>query len=181
MAKGIVASLRGDWNAVVNAVNAVFDGAKFILMAEDADASKQPHFRWIEALDQATCHPRGRAFDQTREVRWREAGAGRFTATYLSETSAPPASTGFKASSTEWETRRTAQKLYGKWSKTAGDWVEVMVPGTRGKYGPLIADIPALNALDPPPNALKISAVDYSREGVVQLTRFCAIEEYREA
>jgi hypothetical protein len=178
MAKGIVASLRGDWSAVVNAVNAVFDGANFILLAEDADATKPPHFCWATALDQTTCHPRGRAFDQTREVRWRETGAGRFTATYLSETTDPPASAGFEATSTEWQTRRTCQKLYGKWSKTTGDWVEVMVPGTRGKYRPVIDGIPTLKALDPPPNALTVEGVDYFRDGVLQLTRFRAIEKY---
>lgn len=180
MAKGIVASLRGDWNAVVNAVNGVFGGAKFILLAEDTDATKPVHFRWVTTLDQAACYPRGRAFDETQEVRWRQTGGGRFTATYLSETSAPPAGAPFEASSIEWETRRTSQKLYGTWSKTAGDWVEVMVPGTRRKYDAVISGIPALNALDPPPNALKITAVDYSRDGVVQMTRFCAIEEYQQ-
>lgn len=180
MAKGIVASLHGDWGAVVNAVNSVFGGATFILLAEDAHATKPLHFVWAAALDENTCHPRGRAFDETREVRWRETGAGRFTATYLSETSGPPAGTRFETSSTEWQTRRTAQKLYGKWSKSAGDWVEVMVPGTRGKYAAVIAGIPALNALDPPPNALEITAVDYSRDGMVQMTRFCAIEEYQQ-
>lgn len=180
MANGIVASLRGDWSAVVNAVNAVFDGAKFILMAEDSDASQPPRFCWLTALDQAACYPRGRAFNQWQEVRWREAGAGRFTATYLSESSEPPPSAGFEASGTEWQTQRTSQKLYGTWSKTAGDWVEVMVPGTRGKYGDVIAGIPTLNALDPPPNALKLEVVDYSRDGMVQLTRFRTIEEYWE-
>jgi hypothetical protein len=179
MAKGITASLRGDWKVVVNAVNAVFGGAEFILLAEDADATKPLHFCWATALDQTTCHPRGRAFDQMREVRWRETGAGRFMVTYLSEGNDPPESAGFEASSTEWQTRRTSQKLYGKWSKTTGDWVEVMVPGTRGKYGPLIAGIPTLDVLNPPPNALKVVVVDYFRDGVVQLTRFCAMEEFK--
>lgn len=179
MAKGIVASLRGDWSAVVNAVNAVFSGAKFVLLAEDADATKSPHFCWVTALDLAAPHPRGRVFDQAREVRWREIAPGRYTATYLSETELPPTSAGFEVNPAEWETRAASQKLYGTWSKTAGDWIEVMVPGTRGKYATVITGIPTLNALDPPPNALKMVAVDYLRDGVVQLTRFCAIEEYR--
>lgn len=180
MAKGIVASLRGDWSAVVNAVNAVFADAKFILLAENADATKPPHFCWATARDLATCHPRGRAFDQTREVRWREMAAGRFTVTYLSEGIEPPANAGFEVNSAEWETRPVGQKLYGTWSKTVGDWIEVMVPGTKGKYATVITGIPTLNALDPPPNTLKVEAVDYSHNGIVQLTRFCSIEEYRE-
>ncbi|MDQ3012020.1 MAG: hypothetical protein M3X11_15090 [Acidobacteriota bacterium] len=171
--KGMVASLRGDWAVVVQAVNAVFGGGEFILLAEDASAIVDLHFERKTALSAGACHPRGRAFDKTREVRWRETMCGRFIVTYLSESSRPPNEAGFGDADTNWETRNTRQKLYGKWNDKLKDWVEVSVPGISGKYK-------AVCSIVSEPNSLQIKAVDYSRNSIVQMTRFCAIEAYKE-
>lgn len=172
MTKGMVASRRGDWAAVVAAVNDVFSGKEFILLAEDANALNRPHFERKTALATDAQLPRGRAFNQEREVRWRENAAGRFVVTYLSnEKDAPPEKAGFTDCDTAWETRATRQKLYGKWNDKLNDWVEVAVPGIKDKYKAICTTVS---------KPLQLSAVDYSRDGIVQMTRFCAVEAYEE-
>ncbi len=173
MADGIVASLSGDWTTVVRAVQAVFNSASFTLLAEDCLATESPHFEPATSLGDKV-HPRGRAFDREREVRWREISPGRFVVTYLSDVSAKvalPAESDFKMSQEQWDTCYATQKLYGKWSRNAKDWVEVSVPGVSGKYHSLVA-------LDPSINSLQVVAVDYLRDGIVQMTRFRAVEPY---
>ncbi|MFL6214384.1 MAG: hypothetical protein ACJ74J_10895 [Blastocatellia bacterium] len=171
MARGTLASICGGWDAVVKAANVTFGGG-FILLSEGAWATDPPRFESAALLsDSARCQ-RGRAFDSKRELRWREADSGRFILTYLSEDGAPPPEAGLVLSGEEWQTNPTIQKLYGTWSQTAKDWVEVAVPGISQAYKG-IASI-ALQV-----NALQIAAIDYSKNGMVQMTRFCAIEPYR--
>ncbi|MCG3144835.1 MAG: hypothetical protein HONDAALG_02308 [Gammaproteobacteria bacterium] len=171
MTKGTVASRRGDWAAVVEAVNAVFGGKEFILLAEDADALISPHFEPKNTLETDAQLPRGRAFDKEREVRWRERSGGLFIVTYLSESGVPPDEARFVDEGSEWETRKTWQKLYGKWNGKLGDWVEVSVPGIKDKYKAVYTGEPN--------SPLQIDAVDYSRDGIVQMTRFCGISDYK--
>lgn len=175
MADGIVASLSGDWSAVVRAVQSVFNGATFTLIAEDCLATESPHLEHANSLNDTIRHPRGRAFDRNREVRWREILPGQFVVTYLSDSSAKvtiPAESGFMISNEKWDIRDdTMQKLYGKWSNDANDWVEVSVPGVSGKYQELIT-------INPPPNSLQLKTVDYIRDGIVQMTRFCRVHQY---
>ncbi len=178
MADGIVASLSGDWATVVQAVQAVFNGGSFTLLAEDCLATEPPHFKPETSLSEEVHHPRGRAFDRQQEVRWREIYPGHFIVTYLSDSNsstnaAPPAESGFEMSQEKWDVGYATQKLYGKWSRNANDWVEVSVPGVSGKYQALVA-------INPPPNSLQIAVVDYIRDGIVQMTRFCAVEPYQE-
>ncbi len=172
-----VAGLRGDWDAVVNAVKAVFGGNEFVLLAENDDAMKPPHFEWVNDLK--TRHPRGRAFDPDREVRWRATTQGRFVVSYLSEQTPPPADVGFEPNSEDWETRTANQKLYGKWSRKTDDWVEVAVPGiTRGYYSPLLKTFLPKSDTDPAP--LEVATVDYLRNGLVQMTRYCLVQRHPE-
>jgi hypothetical protein len=170
MTKGMVASLRGDWAALVQAVNAVFGDKEFILLAEDASALNSLRFERKTALKTDTQHPRGRAFNKQREIRWRESAGGRFIITYLAEEKdGPPEKAGFSDFDTDWETRETRQKLYGKWNDKLEDWVEVSAPGISGNYK-------AVCSIAPTPFALQLDAVDYSRNGIVQMTRFRAVE-----
>lgn len=173
MSSGTVASACVEWNGVIKAVNSVFDGGPFILLSEDSLPTNPPHFELITTLDTAAPNPRGRAFDQSREVRWREIKIGRYVVTYLSETVPPPAEAGLILEQSEWETRNAVQKLYGTRSAIANDWVEVSVPGINQKYSNLVNH-------PKPPTALQIAAVDYSRDGIVQMTRFCAVGAYEE-
>lgn len=174
MAEVFVASLRGDWARVVKAVQMVFGDTGFILLAEDAKAIRSLHFRRAKSLDDV-CHPRGRAFDNQREVRWRENTSGHFLVTYLSEDLVPSEETGFVLSSDRWATRRASQKLYGKWNEqdNVKDWIEVSVPGISRKYQSVVDT-------SPPPYSLQINAVDYIQNGLVQMTRFCEVNGYRE-
>lgn len=177
MADGIVASLSGNWTTVTKVVQAIFNGASFTVLAEDCLATKSPRFEPVSSLDDKVRYPRGRAFDRLREVRWREISPGWFVITYLSDTSLPrnaslPAENGFELSREIWHIQKTTQKLYGKWSMNSNDWVEVSVPGVSGKYQSLVA-------INPLPNSLQIAAFNYIRDGVVQMTRFCAVEPYR--
>lgn len=172
MAEGIVAGLRGDWTLVVQTVKAVFLGKPFLLLCEDRDATERPHFKPARALDENIRFPRGRAFDKEREVRWRETTRGKFAITYLSETHAPPAQLGLQSTGHRWTTRETRQKLFGKWSDSLKDWVEVSVPGISKTYHALVQE--------DPPNLLQIAAVDYYCEGVAQTTRYRAIQEFEE-
>lgn len=172
MADGIVAGLLGNWSTVVKTLNAVFGGSRFTLLAERGDAMKAPHFAPAVSLDETDSLPRGRAFDNEREVRWRETTKDNFTVTYLSERRQPPAETGFRLSADRWETRETRQKLYGKWSETQRDWVEVSVPGVSETYQSLVTT--------DPPNSLQVASVDYHRNGLVQMTRYRIVQKYQE-
>jgi hypothetical protein len=171
VAKGTLASSRGGWEAVVKAANFVFGDSGFILLSEGIKATDRMRFEPTALLSINVCYPRGRAFDKKREVRWREAGSGQYVIAYLSEDGAPPQETGLLVNSEEWQTSPAIQKLYGTWSQTTKDWVEVAVPGISQVYGGLVN-------IAPPPNALQIAVVDYSQNGMVQMTRFCAIEPY---
>lgn len=171
MAEGIVASLQGDWQAVVQAVRSVFGGADYYLLSEDEDATKQLHFYKNVSLDNNQRMPRGRAFNNDSEVRWRKSGKSRFTITFLSESFQAPV--GFEMSSAKWEAFRRAQKLHGQWSETAKDWVEVAVPGISGHYKKLF-DSFDFSIFHLP---LKLNVVDYFLDGCAQMTRFCGVEE----
>jgi hypothetical protein len=173
VAKGTLASGCGEWEAVVKAANAVFGASGFILLSEGALATDTARFEPAASLSTNLCYPRGRAFDKKRELRWRVTGSGQYVIIYLSEDGAPPPDAGLRVSSEEWQTRPAIQKLYGTWSQTTGDWVEVAVPGISQVYKSLIK-------IPPTHNALQIAAVDYSQIGLVQMTRFCAIEPYRD-
>ena len=173
MAKGTLASGRGGWEAVVKAANHVFGASEFILLSEGVKATDRVHFEPAASLSINVRYPRGRAFDKKREVRWREAGSGHYVIAYLSEDGAPPQDAGLLLNSEEWQTRPAIQKLYGTWSQTAGDWVEVAVPGISQVYAGLVN-------VASPRNSLQIAAVDYSQNGMVQMTRFCEIEPYRD-
>ena len=174
--QGLVTSLSGDWTAVVTAVNTVFAGRRFVLLAENGDAMKKPAFEWLEALSDSPMHPRGRAFDGVCEVRWRGTGPdNRFVVTFLSESGAPPGEAGFHPQAEHWEVRASSQKLYGKWSDRTDDWVEVSVPGISGVYRALIEP-----SKEPNKTALEIQTVDYSRSGLILMTRFCEVGPYWE-
>lgn len=171
MAKGTLANSRGGWESVVKAANIIFGADGFILLSEGVRATDRAHFEPADSLHNSVCYPRGRAFDKKRELRWREAGGGQYIITYLSEDGAPPPDAGLLVNSEEWQTSPAVQKLYGTWSQTMEDWVEVAVPGISQAYKDLIkATIP--------PNALQIAVVDYNQNGLIQMTRFCAIEPY---
>jgi hypothetical protein len=173
MAKGVLAGGCGGWEAVVKAANAVFGASGFTLLSEGASATDRARFESAVSLSINVCYPRGRAFDKKREVRWREAGSGQYVITYLSEDGAPPLDAGLRVNSEQWQTSPAIQKLYGTWSETTKDWVEVAVPGISQAYRTLVIAAP-------PPNALQIAVVDYSKNGLVQMTRFCAVEPYRD-
>lgn len=169
MAKGIVASKRGDWAAVIQTVERVFDRQQFNLLAEPADAMRPWLFQPATQLDGAA-GPRGRAFNQRVEVRWRQTACGSYIVTYLSEQDEPPPGTGLAKAALAWEITASRQKLYGKWSDDTNDWIEVSVPGVTGAY--LTFDLPAYNSL-------QLDTVDYSLNGVIQMTRFRDISEYQ--
>jgi hypothetical protein len=172
VAKGTLANSCGGWEAVVKAANIVFSASGFILLSEGVRPTDRARFEPAASLSDSVCYPRGRAFDKKRELRWREAGRGQYLITYLSENGAPPPDAGLLINSEEWEASPAIQKLYGTWSQTSKDWVEVAVPGITLAYKELIT-------VAPPPNALQIVVFDYSQNGLVQMTRFCAIEPYR--
>jgi hypothetical protein len=174
MTEGKVASMRGDWAALVEAVNAAFSGQDFILLAEaesaaadDKNATSLLHFHRTKSLDKQTVLPRGRAFNAEREVRWRALEGGRFMVTHLAESAdIPPSEHTFATHDGRWETIRSSQKLYGQWSTRTEDWVEVAVPGVSRRYGELMRS-------SPPPTSLRLEVVDYLLEGCVRMTRFC--------
>jgi hypothetical protein len=172
MADAIAAGLRGDWETVVATVNAVFGGSRFILLAEKGDATKKPQFEPAVALTADTRLPRGRAFDDEKEVRWRETTKDRFIMTYLSERVRPPADLGFSVSAEEWETNGASQKLCGKRSDKTGDWVEVSTPGVSETYEALVGPERW--------HSLKVATVDYVRDGIALMTRYRTIQEYEE-
>jgi hypothetical protein len=171
-----LAALRGDWNVVVKAVNTVFGGRDFVLLAEYGDAMRRPQFDWANRLSDDAPYPRGRAFDPEREVRWRETAKGRFLITFLSEQGKPPAEAGFSLSDENWEAHDTNQKLTGKWSESMKDWVEVSVPGASRAYQPFAEIDPATK----PSNSLEVVTVDYSRDGLVQMTRYKVVQPHQE-
>jgi hypothetical protein len=169
--KGFVTSLSGNWTAVVSAVNEVFAGRRFILLAENGDAMKKPVFEPRKALGDAPTHPRGRAFDAACEVRWRLTGQDdRYVVTFLSESGGPPGHIAFHREAEQWEVRASSQKLTGKWNDRAKDWVEVAVPGISGVYDPIVQATP---------HSLEIQTIDYCRAGLVLMTRYCAVRPYR--
>jgi hypothetical protein len=176
MAEAVVASLRGDWKAVVQAVSNIFKEAEFILLAEaefipGEDATKQLHFRRASSLHESTRMPRGRAFNDEAEVRWRESCVDHFIITFLSESENVQPPPDFASGDMKWKTARRAQKLYGKWSKSMEDWVEVSVPGVTGRYKEVIQP-------EPDHLPLMIETVDYFVDGCIQLTRFCGVAKY---
>lgn len=178
MSNGIVASLRGDWLEVTRAIQVVFAGGSFTLLAEDDDPFAPYHFtpdpvKQARILDSAHGLPCGRAFDARRELRWRKSPDGDYAISYLSEeTDEPPAAINWKRVSRHWEVAAQSQKLYGKKNREETDWVEVSVPGASGVYA-------ALLDADTRPDSLKLDVVDYAINGVTQMTRFCAVSAYQ--
>lgn len=171
---GFVTFLSGNWTAVVTAVNEVFAGRPFVLLAELGDAMKKPVFEPRKTLTDAQTHPRGRAFDRTCEVRWRGTGKDDwYIVTFLSESGDPPAQAGFQPDTEPWDVRASSQKLFGKLSARAkvNDWVEVAVPGINGVYRALV---------EANKTSLEIQTVDYSRAGLILMTRFCDVRPYQE-
>jgi hypothetical protein len=176
MADAIVAALRDDWRGVVKAINVVFGGNEFILLAEDGDATQRLHFKKTTTLDENARMPHGRAFDKKCEVRWRERAGGRFIIIYLSE-EGPPAEIGFARSNEQWTVSdRSCQKLYGKWSKEAEDWIEVAVPGVSGYYKQFLDT--ASSSFDSDSPTMSLEVVHYIRDGQVQMTRFCEVQKF---
>jgi hypothetical protein len=166
MGEAFVGILNGDWIAVMNTVKTVFSGETFILLAEDGNAEAPPQFRPAKSLEQSLEMPRGRAFNKEAEVRWRIRSKNRFNIIFLSEKLQPPA--GFELSKVRWATSDQVQKLYGKWSSTAKEWVEVSVPGVKGSYKELFDS----HESQPP---LRLEVVDYSSDGCIQMTRFSKV------
>ena len=168
MSKAIVASLRGSWIDVVNAVNFVFAENEFTLIAEEGFRKEQLHLRKATVLNSANKMISGRAFNKSCEMRWRKISTNKFIITFLSETKQPP--TGFATVNGDWQKQDGQQKLYGKWSDHLEDWVEVAVSGVSYRYQSL-----GVNQSD---ESLKIAVVHYLKDGCVQMTRFCEISKY---
>jgi hypothetical protein len=173
MRRGSVASLRGDWSTVVKAVNTIFGEEGFILLAEDQnapDTRASLHFRRATSLNDNELLSPGRAFNDRFEVRWREITSKQFIITCLNDVGTIPGELSFSSSNQEWETIDTSQKLYGLWSALSNDWVEVAVPGASNRYQRFFEGVEQ-------PRALKLTVVDYMRDGCVQMTRFRSIAE----
>jgi hypothetical protein len=173
MSEGIVASMQGNWSMVAAIVNTVFGGLEFTLLAERCDPTAPPHFQPRKELNSNELMPRGRAFNSSCEVRWRETEKGCFTVTYLSESLPPPTEAGLILSATRYDAAAgRGQKLYGKWSDTLDDWVEVSVPGVSKTYDKFFG-------ASPQPNSLQVTAVDYLIDGCIQMTRLCQVKEFK--
>ncbi|PYP83341.1 MAG: hypothetical protein DMF61_23400 [Blastocatellia bacterium AA13] len=172
MIEGIVASSSGDWVRVVEIIGLV-SGESSILLAEDSSPLLRPRFEPLDPKTLCAPLPRGRVFNKTAEIRWRQTGEGLFTITYLSETVSLPEEQGFVRSNIKYNSvHRSHQKLFGKRSNRLSDWVEVSVPGISQTYHRFF---PA----EPLPSALQIDTVDYVLDGLVCLTRFCGISEFK--
>lgn len=172
--KPIVASLCGDWPAVLEAVNDAFGHNEFTLLAEDAAAEKRPYFTHGVSLDNKDILPRGRVFDKNREVRWRKIGDGRFVVTYLSETTHLSEPANFTLARGLWTVEKNQrQKLYGKYKPSLNRWIEVAVPGA-GEYRSVFKDGCQEDTV------LEIRTVDYLNDGVVRMTRYCEVNIYEQ-
>jgi hypothetical protein len=169
---GVVASAHGNWNRIQDAVAGVFVTDGFILLAEQASPINAPLFERVLGPLPALELLRGRAFSQESEVRWRQIRPGYFSITFLAEGEEQITPDGFVSVPGPWTAIPTVQKLTGTWSPKMNDWIEVSVPGISGRYGAVAT---------PGWTAVVISAVNFDRAGITQMTRYCNVEEFRES
>ncbi len=159
MRHGYVRYVRGDAETVKEHLDEYTQELEYLIQERVEEVR---FVRWDGQLP-GPPWPRGRAFGTQVEVRWRQVAPDTFDVLVLTET---------EQLGPEWicfETREPHGQeslrhyLWGTHRAELGGWVEAQLPR------------PLRYPLDSPQSFAYVEAIEYSRDGVVQLTRFRAL------